>query len=361
MWTGMFHLFIGNAFIGALEAALISQFFAVPKAKAALLLIPANYFSAWVGGYFLRSAIINSLHLDLNNGWRWFWIMVGLTYLLTLILEWPFIAVCFWRTGKWLSGSIRACLLCQTASYLFLFGSYWMVSGTSLFTKLHVTAPAELGLPEQVVVYFISGPDGNVYRRPLAGGAPVQICELHSTNANDRLLVRPNRAHETRWDLVALLEHDGTRKPKLVEVLTNKLWIASLDERQSQTDLSQYEGTWFNFGRVPTLANAENSRWKFRTGFWPFEGIVEENDVTGVKQRFSFETPFGAWAIRNAVHLPSDKVLFQLGDDQICVLDPQSRRVTLLWHGRGPVPVIETSEETSEAVPPEKPRQVQTP
>ena len=62
---------------------------------------------------------------------------------------------------------------------------------------------------------------------------------------------------------------------------------------------------------------------------------------TGNRVRFSYETPFGAWTVRNAVHLPTDKVLFQLGDDQICGFDPVERRVALLWHGRGPVPVIE--------------------
>ncbi len=54
----------------------------------------------------------------------------------------------------------------------------------------------------------------------------------------------------------------------------------------------------------------------------------------------AYETPFGAWPVRNAVHLPSDKVLFQLGDDQICGFDPVNRRVALLWRGRGAVPVI---------------------
>ena len=62
--------------------------------------------------------------------------------------------------------------------------------------------------------------------------------------------------------------------------------------------------------------------------------------MTSESVRFSYETPFGAWTVRNAVHLPYDKVLFQLGDDQICAFDPVRRRVGLLWRGRGPVPVI---------------------
>ncbi len=45
--------------------------------------------------------------------------------------------------------------------------------------------------------------------------------------------------------------------------------------------------------------------------------------------------------IRNAVQLPSDKALFQLGENQICVFDPATRQVALLWRGRGPVAVME--------------------
>jgi hypothetical protein len=45
--------------------------------------------------------------------------------------------------------------------------------------------------------------------------------------------------------------------------------------------------------------------------------------------------------IRNTVQLPSDKALFQLGEDQICVFDPTTRQVALLWRGRGPVAVME--------------------
>jgi len=57
-------------------------------------MIGANYFSAWVGGLFLRGAILNSLAIDLNNGWQWFWIMVAATYGITLVLEFPFIYCC---------------------------------------------------------------------------------------------------------------------------------------------------------------------------------------------------------------------------------------------------------------------------
>jgi hypothetical protein len=229
----------------------------------------------------------------------------------------------------------------QSSSYILLFGWYWMASGTSLYTKMHVVAPEELALPESVLVYFIAASDGNVYRRGLASRDEQRIYELHSKDDNDRLFVRPSALDTNRWDLMARLETGDRRNPRFVEVLTNLLMQAALDWRSSDSDPPDYEGTWFSFGKVQGLGSATNSQWEFWAGFWPVEGLRGSQKETGNRVRFSYETPFGAWTVRNAVHLPTDKVLFQLGDDQICGFDPVERRVALLWHGRGPVPVIE--------------------
>ena len=66
-----------------------------------------------------------------------------------------------------------------------------------------------------------------------------------------------------------------------------------------------------------------------------------------------FEWPFIAWICRGTpgwfgrslsaslvVQRVSYSILFQLGDDQICVFEPTRKRVALLWRGRGPVAVV---------------------
>lgn len=340
MWAGMLHLVFGNALIGIGEGSLLAWLFSVPKGKSISVMILANYASAWLGGLFIRGAVVHALPMDLTNGWRWFWVMVFVTYWMTLVLEWPFIAWCFRGTQDWFRQSVRASLVVQSASYVLLFGWYWMASGTSLYTKMDIVASADLSLPESVLVYFIAPADGNVYSQLLAGGGEQKIFELHSKDRNDRLFVRPSTPDSNRWDLVARLDTDGRRNPRFVDVLTNLLVEAAPDWRSLQTDPPQYEGTWFSFGEVQSLGSATNSHWKFRAGFWPVEGLRASNAMTSESVRFSYETPFGAWTVRNAVHLPYDKVLFQLGDDQICAFDPVRRRVGLLWRGRGPVPVI---------------------
>jgi hypothetical protein len=340
MWAGMLHLVFGNALIGIGEGILLAWMFSVPKVKSVTVMVLANYASAWLGGLFIRGAIVHALPMDLTNGWRWFWVMVVLTYCMTLALEAPFIAWCFRGTQDWLRQTVRASLVVQSASYVLLFGWYWMASGTSLYTKMDIVAPADLSLPESVLVYFIAPADGNVYRRQLAGGSEQKIFELHSTDRNDRLFVRRSTADSSHWDLVARLDNKERRDPRFVDVLTNMMVEAAPDWRSSYTVPPRYEGTSLSFGEVQSIGITTNSHWKFWTGFWPVEGLLASDKTTSETVQFSYETPFGAWTVRNAVHLPSDKVLFQLGDDQICAFDPARRRVALLWHGRGPVPVI---------------------
>lgn len=336
MWAGMIHLVVGNAIIGIGEGMLLAWLFSTPKGKSISVMILANYASAWLGGLFIGGSLVHALPMNLNNGWKWFWILVVATYCLTLLLEWPFIAWCFRGTQDWLRRSVLATLVTQSASYVLIFGWYWMASGTSLYTAMNIVDPHELSLPESVLVYFIAPADGNIYRRQLTGGGEQRIFDLHSSNENDRLFVRASSSDKNCWDLVARLETKDHREPRFVDVLKD-MPVEATPDRRSTLDPPQYYGTWFSFGEAPSLGDATHSQWKFRSGFWPIEGLVATSMASGEKVRFAYDTPFGSWNVRNAVHLPSDQVLFQLGNDQICGFDPVSRRVALLWRGRGPV------------------------
>jgi hypothetical protein len=189
-------------------------------------------------------------------------------------------------------------------------------------------------------VYFISETDGDVYVRNISGTISQRIFELHSTNENDRLLVKTSSTHSNSWNLFARLETDDDRNPKLVKVKEGFATTAVLDCRASE-EPHRDEGTWFNFGRVAQLGDAEKSNWTFDSGFWPIEGLRGTNGFTHDHVFFSYETPFGQWAVRNATELPNETVIFQLGENQICILDPTSKKVALFAHGRGPVAAID--------------------
>src|SRR5262245_60705590 len=64
MWAGMLHLAFGNLLIGIGEGYLLSRWFSVPERRGAIMIL-ANYFSAWVGGFVVCGVIVDALPLDL--------------------------------------------------------------------------------------------------------------------------------------------------------------------------------------------------------------------------------------------------------------------------------------------------------
>ncbi len=334
MWAGFLHLFFGNAIIGLLEGLAIGWLFAVRKGRAILAMILANYFSAWIG-YLFVGDVGHRLPMDLNTAWRWFWFVVVATYLLTLILEWPFVAWCF-RGGKnWFRKSIRASFVVQTASYLVLFGWYWAAMDAGIYTKMQVVPVTQLSLPEQVSVYFISARDGDVYRRSLTGASEQKVYDLHSRSMEDRLVIRPASDDTNRLELV--VRRGGARFPQ------SSVAVVGVIRAQAVPTISpsdpQFPGV-HGSDQSLRLGSAMNSDWI--TYVEPWNGsVICYNRRTPRFESLAFETPLCAWAAWNPVLLPSDVVLFQFGDDQICVFSPKQRKLALLWRGRGAVPVIE--------------------
>jgi hypothetical protein len=346
MWAGMLHLLIGNFFIGILEGLLLAIIFKLPKMKAMGILILANHFSAWVGS-FVCAAIINHISINLGNAWTVFWLMVLFTYILTLFIEFPFVLFLFRRDTQWRRKSIQGSLIIQTASYVLLFGWYWLASGTSLYTNNHVVTIASMTLPKNVSVYYIATDDGDVYKISLSAPGTTKVFDLSSKNKNDRLYTSIACIDSTKWDLMVRQETEVYSKPNMVPVLYNCAFTVASTRDMEEKYLAQ-NNTWMNFGIIPKLGTATTSSWEFHSGFWAIEGLTGK--IIGSEKEtyfFSYETPFGLYWVRNATHLPTDKLLLQLGDNQICVYDPIRRQIALLAKGRGPVAVIEDSKPTS--------------
>ncbi len=342
MWAEMLHLVFGNALIGIGEGWLLSRLFSLQKSPCVTTMILANYVSAWLGGAILVQGIANNLALDLYNAWNWLWILAAVSYVLTIFVEWPFI---WWRMRRLpnpLWRSLGTSWILQSCSYLILFGWYWLASGTSLYSNMQIVQSSELTLPATVHVYYISASDGSMARRRLAGGDTITIPGVLSTNDDDRLIARPS-SNADKWDVVARLSADRHSKPAWRTVSQAVPLLAAPTAEHLHLIENEEPGNWFNFGPAQQLGVPAKSPWTFRAGFWPIEGLVAKNTETSVTIHFSFETPFAAWNVRNVVQLPTDHVLFQLGRDQICIFEPSTRRVAMLWRGRGPLPVIDTN------------------
>lgn len=329
MWAGMFHLVLGNAIIGIFEGLLLAWIFKLKKGICIIVMIPANYFSAWIGGLYLNHEISSALPFNLYNAWIWIWVMVLVTFLITLVFEWPFVFFCFRKEQGRLKKSLLGNLLVNSLSYILLFSWYWLASGTALYTKMNIVQPSEISFPKEGFVYFISNTNG-VCKLDLSTHQ-IEKVYLLKTDQDDRLFARASNFDTNSCDIL-----DSSKK---ILVCSN-LQVTAVQSWRETNNPNGIEGTWFNFGEAPKLGAAEKSDWTFRTGFWPIEGFRGSNQKSGEKIYFSLETPFVAWIVRSATQLPDDEVVFQLGDDQICLLEPSTKKIALIVRGQGPVVVL---------------------
>ena len=330
MWAGMLHLFFGNAIIGFFEGFILAKFFKLQAHVCIWTMMLANYFSAWLGGLFLNQQITNHLPFNLYNAWHWIWTMVVVTYLITLVLEWPFVFFCFRKEPNRLKRSWLGNLLINSLSYVLLFGWYGMASGTTLYTKTNIVQPSEINFPKNGIVYFISETN-SVCRFDFGSRKTEFVCRLDADDKDGRLFTRPSAFDTNHWDILE------SSKSNLI--CTNLDVVADQSWRDG-TGPTRIGGTWFNFGYAPKLGAAEKSSWQFRTGFWPVEGLRGANSNFQEHIHLSLETPFVDWVARNATHLPGDFIVFQLGANQICLFEIATRKMALLIKGRGPVVVL---------------------
>jgi hypothetical protein len=336
MWAGMLHMLFGNALIGIGEGLLLAFLFKLGRGRCIWIMVAANYFSAWVGYVFLLGyGVEQPADLNLYTAWGWIWRMIVITFLLTCILEWPFVFRCLRGVENRLKKSIWANVVAQTASYVLIFAWYWGASGRSLYTQTHVVQPAGFPIPANTVVYFISTNGDVCSLKPTEGGMK-KVASLNNTNDENRLFLQKSESGKTSICVRFEASQDGKATLCLVSNMEVTATVPKYDEEPNE-----HRGNWSPQWFVTQIGEATNSAWSFLTGFWGKDGLYGTNRQTGEKIHLALETPYVQWIVRNAYELPNDCVVFQLGFNQICIFDPKTRRVALLARGYGPVVVVE--------------------
>jgi hypothetical protein len=306
LWASTFHLLLGNALVGVFEGWLLAWVFGLPRKRSMGLMIVANYLSAWLG-FLLLGSLFSRFVTDLESGGRITLLLVALAYALTLVVEWPLVALCFRGTPRGFGRSLRGSVLVQSASYLLLFGGYWMLSGTSLYTRMKVVPPDQIEPPHGVVMYFISSADGDLHRQELGQATDVRIAALGSTERrSDCLRLEASSVDSNRWDLVAVVWREKEQQRETVVLVPGiTTWQQMSDKQVARA--YQYGG-WGN--AALQIGTATNSHWRFRWTVWPDLGLWG-NDGTR-KFAMAFGTPFGGWSPYRAIELPGEKLLVQL-------------------------------------------------
>jgi hypothetical protein len=323
VWGMAFHLFLGNALLGLLEGWLLARVFGLSAKRCAWWLVVANYLSAWCG-MMLMGFLFERYATDIYSGLRISWLLVAGTYVLTLIIEWPFVAACFRGTQRWLTASVKGSLLVQSASYICLFGGYWLLSGTSLYTTMDVVSPTQMTRPSGVAMFFISAADGDVYRTDLSGSADIKVADLASTDHwHDHLELRACPADTNYWDLAVV----GERREAVV------VW-PRLTSQQQVPQKQAWRTTQYNGWGVGAfqVGDATNSIWSLGWTHWPDLGMWARDGSHTV--RIAYGLPFGGWTPYRVVHLPHDQALLQLGR-QICLVDIPGRKIAMIKMGYG--------------------------
>ena len=203
-----------------------------------------------------------------------------------------------------------------------------------MMTNLEVVAVEDMQVSESFALHYISPEGDQVLRMSLNDSGSVKpVAAVAAFDGNDRLFVR--RRDDSGYDLYVFLDSEDREARSESMVLEDFSAQAPIDWRISEGHSEAPEGTWFNFGEVPAVV--DKSDWVFYTGFWPIEGLRGSNEETGESVHFSLELPFVAWSVRNATQIAGDFVVAQVGDDQLCLIHPASKRITLIARGRGPI------------------------
>lgn len=279
MWTGILHLLFGNLVLGYVEAGLLTRLFGVPRGRSLVVLILANYASAWAGALLLVNRLSRYSGITIENVQLWLGIFAVLAFMLTLLIEYPFFWGLLRQHQQAIQTAFKATLLIHGISYLLLLGWYGMNSQTSLLTQLNRVPATQLQADGSYTLYYLSPDETQAFRSDLSGANPEEI---------------------ERADF---------------DALTNQ--------------------TKQSFGPVSKLT--ETTDWDFYANVFAGGGLSGYNRITQARIQVALETPFAFWAISHVTHLAGDLLVLQVGQDQICLLHPETRSIALIVRGKHPV------------------------
>ncbi len=371
MWATGFHLLIGNALIGLFEGYLLSRLFQASPLSAMVGMVIANYVSASVGAYLIHVLGPQLRALDLNTVRPAFVGLMGAAWLVTVVIELPFVA-CILRGKNWITRSLRASFILQTASYLLLVaGYYYPLTSKSVLTDVAIVKPHEITIPPGLLVYYVAKEDGNLHVLDVANGTDEFVQELGSSGDADWIEPQSPQRLTTRWkedqrfpsggydEYVPSIEGPPLDSSPIRFLYHARATLWDEDRDSRATAIPEISATEmdlvadgdpiyaYGFGRgVIRLGKARESRWNISCSYWAFPGLVAINQETAAGKRMALETPFLTWLGRSPTLLPGDLVLFEFPNPengpsgQICLWDITGNKVSLLARGRSPVAVL---------------------
>jgi hypothetical protein len=325
MWATAGWLLIGNLFIGLGEGMLLARLTKCSGPRACIIMIAANYASAWLAAW-LHPWTMFPFTLEAGVWWlTGAWLA---TFVFTVIVEWPLVRLILRKEAGLKKAFVRS-LQINACSYAVLTACFALVGPTSLLWQTHRVRLVEIPVVA-AKVFFISPDRLSVQCLSLPDGTVSKLAELPSpadddTGNYDRLFWQTAQTGEGSdlW----LTRRSRADQIKL-QVLRNFIGKVILPDpaRKEIPDM------WFNLDAAD-LRPGQNGPWEAKAGFWAAEGLrLRKSD--GKFVRLALETPFAQLYVRAVTMLADDKVIFQAGNE-ICLLDCETLRLTILANGYG--------------------------
>lgn len=354
MGTALMHgtclfLVIGSLLIGYGEAALLSRCFKLDAKRTRRWMVGANYTSALIG-LFAIPGLHQLLRVTVFTGAPLYtirpeyYVLLAASFLLTVLIEWPFCAAAFKRGERRWKRTLKASLLAQVASYLVLLPLYVWLADYSVVAAL--SPDRSLGfVPSDLAarVYYISAEDGDVYSVRVAGGDRRREYEIDDSLAAEKV-------YGAQLD-----EGDG-----------NGLWLLLEDHRdENRVLLGPLPGT----PGVPSpaasvedahecaadvacawdLRPSDEREWQFHVVPWGGWRITCKRGAETISLRY--ETTYDAWGLENLTAIRGGLIVFEAGE-QILVADLEQRKIGVVALGRGPFVIIEGDSTSASASEP---------
>jgi hypothetical protein len=325
-WLGQ----IGTAPSDSIGLQIYPSALGVGKAYIPLLL--ANLVSAFIGLVIMAELSESDLSWISLSIMRY--VLIGFifaTWLLTILIEWPFVRVLINATkltfAKPVFAALVLCVVINTISYIGLFFHYKIAGDTSLITQAKYDPAASFLKNKPGHVYYIDSKTGVVYQMNLDGS------EKESLHIKaDRLLVTHNKTPDF-WDLRSL---SGVVLKLKVSRKTTNLGYSSRTQSGHLVDIDPTRDWYMRELRDKKTAGYDLER---RNGM-VFAGFTATNKQTGQKQDIGLETVFSLSTSGDVNLLPDDIIIWRMGN-RILAYDLKTNQVSQLALGSCPVVTLD--------------------
>jgi hypothetical protein len=334
VWGTAAYLVLGNLFLGIFEGLVLCHWFRTSAERAIFSMILANYLSAWTGASLLSFDPVQRFDVTIETIQPWFVAAFAAAFLLTLLIEFPFISFVVWNHPRRVRAIAIATITIHVVGYSLVAMWLGLVSSTSLITAFSVVSVKDLDPPADIDVYYLARPAGDLVQINLQRELPTVLANPAAINANDRLFVRPGPDKTfDLWLTRSPHQYAWSKNPgeKLISEFARR---AAIEVSIAEVPESKPRNTFWNFGDIPSLVFGTESEYSVISN----GALVQsrKNSNRG-KSYFALETLLVTWMIRNVTEVNRDLLVLQLGRDQICLLQPSTRRIALLARGWGPV------------------------